>query len=189
MMFGVKGQLPVLLWALFFRAFELEQLHTMSSWQSQWFCKQWINILKLISTLTVRFNGNFRSCEKKACWETFEQQSASRCTQHSVHHQRLPLLSFTPAKKKPRTGSPPYSILQVALTSRQMKIDTTGTSCCGKSKQNISLAISFFLSIWLNSLSWVFKPHLPAHAFLGGWTTSSTLLRDLFPYSLAATGC
>lgn len=61
----------------------------------------------------------------------------------------------------------PYSVLQVALTSRQMKIDIMGTSCCGKSKQNISLAVSFLLSVWLNSLSWVFKPHLPAPTLTG----------------------
>ena len=48
-----------------------------------------------------------------------------------------------------------------------MKTDVTGISCGGKSKQNISPAVIFLLSTWLNSLSWVFKPHLPAPTCTG----------------------
>lgn len=63
-----------------------------------------------------------------------------------------------------------------------MKTDTVGISCCGKFKQNNSLAFSFLLSFWQNSLCWFLKPHL--HWPSSGATSCSIPVAQLLIFKI-----
>lgn len=181
MMFEVMGQLPILLWALFFRPLEPEKLHTTSSWQSQWFFEQCINFLNLISTLTVRFNGNFRSCEKKAHWEAYKLESAYSCTQHRAFSTGGGLLcccttGLHPSKEKAKSRFIPTVSCKWSSQADRWRVTQQEFHFLWKTLNRVFHWQSAFFSAssWTPCVG-VFRSHLPAQVFLGGRTTSPTL--------------
>lgn len=138
-------------------------------WQSQWFFKQWINFLKLISTLTVQ-TGICLSLYSTECSAPEEGSSAAAPQ------------GFTPAKKKPKASSFP----QCPASGPHKQVDEDwhyGNFMLWKNLKRIfHLQSAFFsASSWTPCVGFS-RPtclHPPAQAFLGGWTTSPTLRRAL----------
>lgn len=112
--------------------------------------------------------------EKHTNWNLLAPVLSTECSAPEQVSSAAAPLGSTPAKKKPRAGSS----LQCPTSGPHKKIDTTGISCCGKSKQDISLAVSLFLSIQLNFCVGFSSPtclHMPAQSWWLDYITQTVL--------------